>query len=378
MIKLKNVTKSFKENKILKGIDLTVNKGELVVLIGPSGCGKTTTLKMLNKLIKPTSGEIHINGEDISKKDTIELRRNIGYVIQQTGLFPHMSVGDNIGLVPYLKGWDDDKIRKRTIELLQMVGMDAEQYIDRYPSELSGGQQQRIGVARAFATNPEIILMDEPFSALDPITRNQLQDELFNLQEKLKKTIVFVTHDMDEALKLGDRVCIMKDGEIVQYDTPENILKNPAHGFVEEFIGKNRIWNQPEFIKAEDIIIKNPVKAVGSRTVVQATEIMKERHVDSILVVDKENKLEGIVTLKDIRRSRDKENKVILRDIMEENVVYVHKDSSIVDILQVINDKNVGYVPVVDDENKLIGLITRSSLISVLSGQFLETEGVGV
>lgn len=378
MIKLKNVTKSFKDSKILKGIDLTVNKGELVVLIGPSGCGKTTTLKMLNKLIKPTSGEIHIAGEDISKKDTIELRRNIGYVIQQTGLFPHMTVGDNIGLVPYLKGWEDDKIRERTIELLQMVGMDADQYIDRYPSELSGGQQQRIGVARAFATNPEIILMDEPFSALDPITRNQLQDELFNLQEKFKKTIVFVTHDMDEALKLGDRVCIMKDGEIIQYDTPENILKNPSHGFVEEFIGKNRIWNQPEFIKAEDIIIKNPVKAVGSRSIVQASEIMKERHVDSILVVDRDDNLEGIVTLKDIRRNRDKENKVILRDIMEKNVVYVHKDSSIVDILKVINEKRIGYVPVVDDENKLMGLITRSSLISVLSGQFLEAEGVGV
>lgn len=378
MIKLKNVTKSFKDSKILKGIDLTVNKGELVVLIGPSGCGKTTTLKMLNKLIKPTLGEIHIAGEDISKKDTIELRRNIGYVIQQTGLFPHMTVGDNIGLVPYLKGWEDDKIRERTIELLQMVGMDADQYIDRYPSELSGGQQQRIGVARAFATNPEIILMDEPFSALDPITRNQLQDELFNLQEKFKKTIVFVTHDMDEALKLGDRVCIMKDGEIIQYDTPENILKNPSHGFVEEFIGKNRIWNQPEFIKAEDIIIKNPVKAVGSRSIVQASEIMKERHVDSILVVDRDDNLEGIVTLKDIRRNRDKENKVILRDIMEKNVVYVHKDSSIVDILKVINEKRIGYVPVVDDENKLMGLITRSSLISVLSGQFLEAEGVGV
>lgn len=378
MIKLKNVTKSFKDSKILKGIDLTVNKGELVVLIGPSGCGKTTTLKMLNKLIKPTSGEIHIAGEDISKKDTIELRRNIGYVIQQTGLFPHMTVGDNIGLVPYLKGWEDEKIRERTIELLQMVGMDADQYIDRYPSELSGGQQQRIGVARAFATNPEIILMDEPFSALDPITRNQLQDELFNLQERLKKTIVFVTHDMDEALKLGDRVCIMRDGEIIQYDTPENILKNPSHGFVEEFIGRNRIWNQPEFIKAEDIIIKNPVKAVGSRSIVQATEIMQERHVDSILVVDRDDNLEGIVTLKDIRRNRDKENKVILRDIMEKNVVYVHKDSSIVDILQIINDKNVGYIPVVDDENKLMGLITRSSLISVLSGQFLDAEGVGV
>lgn len=377
MIELKKVKKAFKNVEILKEIDLTINKGELVVLIGPSGCGKTTTLKMLNKLIKLTSGEIYINGEDISKKDTIELRRNIGYVIQQTGLFPHMTVGDNIGLVPYLKGWSDEDIAERTKELLQMVGMSPEEYMDRYPSELSGGQQQRIGVARAFATDPDIILMDEPFSALDPITRNQLQDELFNLQEKLKKTIVFVTHDMDEALKLGDRICIMKDGVIVQYDTPENILKNPSHGFVEEFIGKNRIWNQPEFIKAEDIIIKNPVKAIGSRTLLQAAEIMNERHVDSILVVDENNKLEGIVTLKDIRKKRENNIKASLRDIIERDVIYVNRDESIIDVLKLVNEKKVGYIPVVDGDNSLVGLITRSSLISVLSGQFLDGEEVG-
>ncbi|MCY6485000.1 betaine/proline/choline family ABC transporter ATP-binding protein [Clostridium aestuarii] len=376
MIKLQNVKKYFKNNKVLKGVDLEINKGELVVLIGPSGCGKTTTLKMLNKLIKPTSGKILINGEDIGKKDTIDLRRNIGYVIQQTGLFPHMTVGDNIGLIPFLKKWTEDKIKTRTFELLELVGMNPEEYIDRYPNELSGGQQQRIGVARAFATNPEIILMDEPFSALDPITRNQLQDELFNLQQKLKKTIVFVTHDMDEALKLGDRICIMKDGVILQYDTPEELLKNPAHGFVEEFIGKNRIWNQPEFIKAEDIVIENPVKTIGNRTILQATEIMQQRHVDSILIVDRDNKLDGIATLKDIRKNRDK--KVTLNDIMEKDVVSVNKDDSIVDVLKVMNEKQVGYIPVVDNSQKLIGLITRSSLISVLSEQFLEEEEVAV
>lgn len=374
MIELRDVKKTFKNNEILKGINLKVHRGELVVLIGPSGCGKTTTLKMINKLIKPTSGTIIINGEDISKKDTIELRRNIGYVIQQTGLFPHMTVRDNIGLVPYLKGWSDEDIENRVKELLNMVGMNPEDYMDRYPSELSGGQQQRIGVARAFATDPDIILMDEPFSALDPITRSQLQDELFNLQQKLKKTIVFVTHDMDEALKLGDKICIMKDGVVVQYDTPENILKNPAQGFVEEFIGKNRIWNQPEFIKAEDIIIKDPVKAVGSRTLLQATEIMNQRHVDSILVVDEDNKLKGIVTLKDIRRHIEKENGTTLEDIIERDVICVKKDESLVAILKLIKEKKIGYIPVVNDDNSLIGLITRSSLINVLSGRFLEEE----
>ena len=378
MIELKNVKKTFENTEVLKDVNLKIEKGELVVLIGPSGCGKTTTLKMLNKLIKPTSGKIYINGEDISKKDSIKLRRNIGYVIQQTGLFPHMTVGDNIGLIPYLEGWEDEKIRNKTIELLEMVGMEPKKYIDRYPNELSGGQQQRIGVARAFATNPEIILMDEPFSALDPITRNQLQDELFNIQEKMKKTIVFVTHDMDEALKLADKICIMKDGIVLQYDTPENILKNPSHGFVEEFIGKNRIWNQPEYIKAEDIIIENPVKAVGNRTILQASEIMAERHVDSILVVDRNNTLKGIATLKDIRKSRENDKKLMLKDVMNREVVCVNKDKSIVDVLQVMNIKNVGYIPVVDENKKLLGLITRSSLINVLSGQFLDVEGVGM
>ncbi|MFA9398164.1 MAG: ABC transporter ATP-binding protein [Clostridiaceae bacterium] len=372
MIELKNISKSFKTTKILKNIDLKVNDGELVVLIGPSGCGKTTTLKMINKLIKPTSGEILINGENIKEMDTIELRRNIGYVIQQTGLFPHMTIGENIGLVPTLKKWDKEKIKKRTLELLDLVDMNDGDFINRYPSELSGGQQQRIGVARAFATNPNIILMDEPFSALDPITRGQLQDELFSLQQNLKKTIVFVTHDMDEALKLGDRICIMKDGDILQYDTPENILKNPSHGFVEEFIGKNRIWNQPELIKAEDIMIENPIKTNKKRTILQSVEIMKTSRVDSLLVVDSKNVLEGIVTLHDIRKTQDKN--VTIENIMEKEINSVNITDSIIDILTLVDEKKIGFIPVVDDENKLKGLITRSSLIAILSGQFIERE----
>ncbi len=238
MIEFINVEKSYEGRKIIKNLNLKIEEGKLVVLIGPSGCGKTTCLKMINKLIEPSSGTILINGEDISKKDTIELRRNIGYVIQQTGLFPHMTVGQNIGLVPYLKKWDKVKIMERVEELLNLVGLDIEEYANRYPNELSGGQQQRVGVARALATNPEIILMDEPFSALDPITRRDLQNELIRLQKKLRKTIVFVTHDIDEAIKLGDKICIMREGNIIQYDSAKNIQENPADGFVSEFIGK--------------------------------------------------------------------------------------------------------------------------------------------
>ncbi|MBA5850285.1 betaine/proline/choline family ABC transporter ATP-binding protein [Clostridium sp. cel8] len=372
MIEFSNVNKSFKNKTVLNNINLKIQKGELAVLIGPSGCGKTTTLKMINKLIKPTSGDIFVNGKNIKNEDTIKLRRNIGYVIQQTGLFPHMTIAENIGLIPRLQKWSEEKIKNRVVELLNMVGMNPEEYMDRYPSELSGGQQQRIGVARAFAMNSEIVLMDEPFSALDPISKSQLQDELFSLQQELKKTIVFVTHDMDEAIKLGDRICIMKDGNILQFDTPEEILKNPAHGFVEEFIGKNRIWNKPDFIKAKDIMISNTVMANADRNIVQALEIMRNNKVDSLMIVDKGERLKGIVTLKDIRKNMNKALK--LKDIMETDIFTVSEEDSIVDVLQQINDNKVGYVPVLDDNGKLSGLITRSSLITVLSTQFLEEE----
>jgi glycine betaine/L-proline transport ATP binding subunit len=237
MIEFVDIQKSYQDKTILKGINLKLEDGKLMVLIGPSGCGKTTTLKMINKLIEPTKGSILINGEDIAEKNTIELRRTIGYVIQQTGLFPHMNIGENIAVVPYLKKWPKDKIKNRVEELLNLVGLNAGEFINRYPQQLSGGEQQRVGVARALATNPQIILMDEPFSALDPITRRELQTALNNLQKQLKKTIVFVTHDMEEAIKLGDKICIMNSGEIVQYDTPENILQSPANDFVARFIG---------------------------------------------------------------------------------------------------------------------------------------------
>jgi osmoprotectant transport system ATP-binding protein len=372
MIEFKDITKDFKGNEVLKRINLKINKGEFVVLIGPSGCGKTTTLKMINKLIVPTSGNIYIDGKDISKVEPIELRRGMGYVIQQTGLFPHMTVGENIGIVLTLKKWAEDKIREKTISLLKMVGMEPKDYIDRYPCELSGGQQQRVGVARAFAGDSEIILMDEPFSALDPITRNQLQDELYDLQQELKKTIVFVTHDMDEALKLGDRICIMKDGDILQFDTAEKILKNPSSIYVEEFIGKNRIWKQPELIKAKDIMISQPIKTSATRTIVQAIEIMKSSKVDSLLIVNKENKLTGIVTLKDIGKHDNKSLK--LENIMEKEIKTVNINESLVDVLNKMNEYNIGYVPVIDNDFRLAGLITKSSLLSVLSNQYVDQE----
>ena len=236
MIEFVDVNKNFGEHHVIKKLSFKIEKGKITVIIGSSGCGKTTTLKMINKLILPTSGKIYIDGEDISQKDTIKLRRNIGYIIQQTGIFPHMTVKENIEIIAKIEKRDKNKIDSRTRELMKMINLDYEIFSERYPLELSGGQQQRVGVARAFALDPAIILMDEPFSAVDPISRRQLQDELLDVQKKLKKTIVFVTHDIKEAMKIADKICLLNNGEIIQYDTPENIIKNPKNDFVRKFI----------------------------------------------------------------------------------------------------------------------------------------------
>ena len=373
MREMKNISKKVGNKVILDDISLKIDEGSFVVFIGPSGCGKTTTLKLMNKLISPTSGEIYIDDKPISKEDPIKLRRNIGYVIQSIGLFPHLTIRENIELIPKIKKEKSyEEIEKSTIELMNMVGLNPNEFLDKYPSELSGGQQQRIGLVRAIATDAEIILMDEPFSALDPITRTQLQEWLYSLQEELKKTIVFVTHDMDEALKLADKICIMKDGKIQQYDTVENLLRNPANEFVKNFIGSDRLWNAPEYIKAKDIMIQNPVCVQGSRTVIQGMEIMRTNKVDSLLVKDKEDNFLGIVTVKELRRNGIQNH--YLSEIMDKEPVFVYDDNNLVEILEVMNKENIGHVPVITRYNKLAGLITRSSLLSVLSEQFLEME----
>lgn len=241
MIRFENVNKYFEETQVLQDLNFQIDEGEIVCLIGPSGCGKTTTLRLVNRLIEPSSGKIYIQDKDISNIDPVELRRSIGYVIQQIGLFPHMTIEKNISVVPRLKGWKEKDYCKRVDELLEMVGLDPNVYKKRYPAELSGGQQQRIGVIRALAANPSIILMDEPFSALDPISREQLQDELIKIQMEIRKTILFVTHDMDEALKLADKIGFMHEGKLIQLDTPEAILNRPANDFVRDFIGEKRL-----------------------------------------------------------------------------------------------------------------------------------------
>lgn len=241
MIRLDNLTKVYPdETEAVKEVSLEVGKGEFCVLLGPSGCGKTTTMKMINCLTPITAGNIYIDEVDNTKIDENELRRDIGYAIQQIGLFPHMTVGQNIETVPVLKGWPKAKRRQRAEELLELVEMDPGEFIDKYPNELSGGQCQRVGVARALGVDPPILLMDEPFGAIDPITRARLQDEFLKIQQAIKKTIIFVTHDIYEAVKMGDKIALMKEGRLVQYDTPVNLLYRPKNEFVENFVGADR------------------------------------------------------------------------------------------------------------------------------------------
>ncbi len=366
MIEFRNVTKKYdNEFLALRGIDLRMKKGELFSLIGPSGCGKTTSLKMINRLIEPSSGQILIEGGDIKKQNPVELRRNIGYVIQQIGLMPHMTIGDNIGLVPKLKKWPREKYEKRADELLDMVGMEPSIYRKRYPSELSGGQQQRIGVIRALAGDPQIILMDEPFSALDPISREQLQEELLKLQEEIQKTIIFVTHNMDEALKISNRIAIMKEGSAIQVDTPDRILRHPANSFVREFIGKERLAADLGEPKAADLMQKRIVTVGPRRGLAEALRVTKREKVDRLFVSNKEGELLGVVALGNLTGHYQDEDKTVA-DIMEREVPKVRTDETMAEITALFANGSVNAVPVVE-KGKIKGLITKTSIIQGIS-----------
>jgi osmoprotectant transport system ATP-binding protein len=256
MIELERLTKRYPRHSApaVDALDLSITEGEIVVLVGPSGCGKTTTLKMINRIIEPTSGTIRLQGEDVTRADPDQLRRRIGYVIQQVGLFPHQTIGRNITTVPRLLGWPRRRIDERLDELLHLVGMEPAIYRDRFPKELSGGQRQRVGVARALAADPPVMLMDEPFGALDPISRDRLQNEFLRLQQEIGKTIVFVTHDIDEAIKMGDRIAILKTGGVLaQYAAPAELLMQPADEFVEDFVGADRALKRLALTRVRDI-----------------------------------------------------------------------------------------------------------------------------
>lgn len=375
MIRFENVCKSYKNtnDEVVKNVSFEIEKGKLVVLIGPSGCGKTTCLKMINRLEKISSGKIFINEKSNEEYDPIELRRSMGYVIQQIGLFPHMTIRDNIEIIQRLSGIENEKIVSRTSDLMNMISLD-EDYLNRYPTQLSGGQLQRIGVARAFAMDPEIILMDEPFSALDPLTRTQLQDELIFIQNRIKKTIVFVTHDMNEAIKLADKICIMKNGSIVQYDTPENIMKYPKDDYVSNFVGRNRIWSNPKYIHARDIMIENPFVVPEEMPLIRCIEQMRIKHVTSAMVLDDNDDFIGIVKGKDVQSLINKE--IPVKDVCEYPGVVAHEKDNLLDLISIFDREKLTYLPVLNDLNKLIGIITQSSLVTALSQQYMNSEEV--
>ena len=364
MIEFKNLTKRFPGGKIaVDSLNLTFNDGEFIVFIGTSGSGKTTSMRMINRMIEPTSGEILINGKNSKDMNAVELRRQIGYVIQQIGLMPHMTIFDNIVMVPKLLKWPVEKQRKIAEELIQKVDLPLD-FLERYPSELSGGQQQRIGVIRALAADQDIILMDEPFGALDPITRDSLQETLKELQRELGKTVIFVTHDMDEALKLADRIVIMQDGKVVQFDTPDNILMDPANAFVENFIGEERLSQaRTNFRTVEQIMIRGPVSVSTDQNLSEAIKLMRTRRVDSLFVTDADDILLGMLSVEAIDTNRRRP--VTVGEVMSE-VSFVREGTLVRDALQRILKLGYKNIPVVNENNQLIGLITRTSIVDMV------------
>ena len=364
MIEFKDLTKKFPGGKIaVDSLNLTFNDGEFIVFIGTSGSGKTTSMRMINRMIEPSSGEILIDGKNIKDMNAVELRRRIGYVIQQIGLMPHMTIFENIVMVPKLLKWPVEKQRKIAEELIQKVDLPLD-FLERYPSELSGGQQQRIGVIRALAADQDIILMDEPFGALDPITRDSLQELVKQLQQELGKTVIFVTHDMDEALKLADRIVIMQEGKVVQFDTPDNILMDPANEFVENFIGEERLSQaRTNYRTVEQIMILGPVSVSTDQNLSEAIKLMRTRRVDSLFVTDAEDVLLGMLSVEAINQNRRKP--VTAGEIMSE-VSFVREGTLVRDALQRILKLGYKNIPVVDAKKHLIGLITRTSIVDMV------------
>lgn len=364
MLSIKNLSKVYAgSKKAVDNMTIDIQQGEFVAFIGTSGSGKTTALRMINRMIEATEGQIMINGKDVRQMNPVELRRSIGYVIQQIGLMPHMTVRENIVLVPKLLKWSQEKKDEKARELIKLVDL-PEDYLDRYPSELSGGQQQRIGVVRALAAEQDIILMDEPFGALDPITRDTLQDLVKKLQQQLGKTFIFVTHDMDEAIKLADKICIMSHGKVIQYDTPDNILRHPANDFVRDFIGQNRlIQDRPNVRAVEDAMI-TPITITADHSLNDAVELMRQKRIDTLFVVNHQNKLLGFLDIEDINQGLRARAELI--DVIQRDVYTVPLDSKLQDSVRTILKRNVRNVPVVDEGHHIVGLITRANLVDIV------------
>lgn len=364
MIEFRNVKKIYPGNQVaVTDINLKFNTGEFICFIGLSGSGKTTCMRMINRMNELTEGEILIDGINIKDINPVSLRRKIGYVIQQIGLFPHMSVYDNIVLVPRLLKWDERKNREIAEDLIKKVDLPLS-YLDKFPGELSGGQQQRIGVIRALAANQDIILMDEPFGALDPITRDSLQKLVKKLQKEMGKTIVFVSHDMDEALTLADKIVIMNKGTVVQFDTPENILKNPKNDYVRDLLGEEKLNEAKTSLNSvETIMIKDPVSISKDKTTYDALVLMRQKRVDNMFITDSENHLCGYLNMFDIG---SKGRRVLPLYKVMKKAPSITKETKIMDAIRQIWKLDVKNLPVVDGENHFVGLITRATIVDTI------------
>ena len=361
MIRLDSVSKRFPDGIIaVTDLTLEVPEGEISVLVGPSGCGKTTTLKMVNRLIEPTSGRIYLDDEDVTGVDPVGLRRRIGYVIQQVGLFPHQTIAGNVGTVPRLLGWNRDRVSARVDELMELVGLEPTTYRHRYPTQLSGGQRQRVGVARALAADPPVLLMDEPFGAIDPVTRMRLQDEFLRLQETVRKTILFVTHDIEEAVKMGDRIAILEVGGVLaQYDTPAEVLGNPASDFVADFVGADRALKRLKVTPIEIEGLEHPPTVLPSESLAHAREIMSGTGASWVAVVDGDGRLRGHV------RAANAAGEGTAGDRVERVESWVSTDDYLENALAAMLLTDYGWVAVVEGE-RFLGVLTPDAIYRAL------------
>lgn len=367
MIQFEHVSKSYGKTPVLKDLNFTIPDGQFVVLIGPSGCGKTTTMKMINRLLEPDTGTIRIDGKDVHSQDKVELRRHIGYVIQQIGLFPNMTVAQNICVVPKLLKYSKEQCDQIVRDMLAMVEMPYEQYANKYPSEMSGGQQQRIGILRALAASPPIVLMDEPFSALDPMTRRSLQQEVKGLQQKLHKTFIFVTHDMAEALDLADVIIFMDHGNIVQMAPPEEMLAHPASGQIQDFLGNFIDTHAQKELTAADFMRSGVSTVSARRGVNECVSKMQRRNVDTLIVVDDQDRYQGTVSIADIRLTGHVVKTI--EPLIRCNTPTVHTGDSAKDCFDLLISSGAPYLIVLNEEEKVDGIITKTSMTSAMAEQ---------
>ena len=372
MIKLENVSKVFADGtRAVTDLTLEIQNGEFCIFLGPSGCGKTTSMKMINRLIPMTSGNISVDEVDVMKLDPNELRQGIGYAIQNIGLFPHLTVEENIATVPILKKWPKAKCHDRAAELLELVGMDPGTFLGRYPSELSGGQQQRVGVARCLGADPPILLMDEPFGAIDPITRAKLQDEFLKIQSKIKKTIAFVTHDINEAIKMGDKIALLREGELVQFSDPSTLLNEPANEFVRNFVGADRILKGMRLYRAGDVMQDPTLLVKEEDNPAKVKERMKQQVLKWAMLVDRQKRFLGWITYEDIKGGTR------LREIMVPPAVTTSPDTPLNEALSMMLNSAIGNLAVLDEQGKLLGVLTFDIIRTILAQEHLEKKSGG-